>query len=98
MIGLLPSKSNRNHRNRIYDWQYCHLKIVGRTVTRAECDGLFLEIMLFFGVTGWLARTMWAAVRALPAISPCKIQDRHLLKFIRQHLDLDRAEGLGLAT
>ena len=47
-----------------HDWLYCHRKIGGRTVTRAECDGLFLEIMLYVGVTGWLARTMWAAVRA----------------------------------
>ena len=47
-----------------HDWLYCHRKIGGRAVTRAECDGLFLEIMLYVGVTGWLARTMWAAVRA----------------------------------
>lgn len=65
--GVLPPSGDGKNCYGIaalfHDWLYCHRKIGGRPVTRAECDEVFLEIMLYVGVSRWLARTMWLAVR-----------------------------------
>ena len=46
-----------------HDWLYWHGKIDGISITRAQADALFLEIMLYLGVSRPLARVMWAFVR-----------------------------------
>ena len=47
----------------IHDWLYVHRKIGGRKITRKEADLLFLEIMLYIGVSKITARIMYRAVR-----------------------------------
>jgi hypothetical protein len=46
-----------------HDWLYRHGQIQGQTITQADADGVFLEIMLYLGVNAALARTMWTGVR-----------------------------------
>ena len=47
-----------------HDWLYWHGKIEGVPITRARADRIFLELMLYLGVSRPLARLMWTAVRA----------------------------------
>lgn len=46
-----------------HDWLYCHRKIGGRTVTRAEADDLFCEIAKYTGVSWWTTARMYRWIR-----------------------------------
>ena len=46
-----------------HDWLYRHHAINGVAIERKVADDLFLEIMLYVGVSRWRARVMWMAVR-----------------------------------
>ncbi len=63
---LPPSGDGRNCYGiaaLFHDWLYCHRKVAGRAVSRAECDALFLEIMLYVGVDRRKAILMYRAAR-----------------------------------
>lgn len=47
-----------------HDWLYAHHEIAGKPIVRRQADDLFLEIMRYAGVSAWMARTMWLAVRS----------------------------------
>ena len=46
-----------------HDWLYCHRKIGGRVINRAEADAIFLEIMQYLQVSRTVARIMYRMVR-----------------------------------
>lgn len=48
----------------IHDWLYYKRGHIGPwTLTRKQCDDIFLEAMLESGVPKWKAWTMWSGVR-----------------------------------
>lgn len=46
-----------------HDWLYEHKQIYGRNIVRKEADDIFLEIMLYTGVSPTVAYVMWSQVR-----------------------------------
>ena len=46
-----------------HDWLYWHGAIDSKPIARIRADAIFLELMLYLGVSRPLARLMWAAVR-----------------------------------
>jgi hypothetical protein len=64
---LPPAGNGRNHYGIAalwHDWLMVHHAIGGYPCERRDADDLFREIMLYVGVSRWLARAMWLAVRA----------------------------------
>ena len=47
-----------------HDWYMVHHAVEGIPITRRQADDIFHEIMVYVGVSRWLARVMWIAVRA----------------------------------
>jgi len=47
-----------------HDWLYAHKHVAGVAISRLDADRVFVEIMLYVGVSPWRAWAMYGAVRA----------------------------------
>jgi len=65
LTWLVPKNGKHRAAAIVHDHLYVqHGKVGGATLTRAECDAIFLEAMVVLGVSKWRRKIMYYAVRS----------------------------------